>query len=62
MKLKNKKEDFLVCYQVHQVQLYQGINRAGEGAIAKRQGRGIARAGYGNEKCRKATTKNKWDF
>ena len=40
----------------------KGINRAGEGAIAKRQGRGIARAGYGNEKCRKATTKNKWDF
>ena len=25
------------------------INRAGEGAIAKRQGRGIVRAGYRNE-------------
>ena len=27
----------------------KGINRAGEGAIAKRQGRGIVRAGYGNK-------------
>ena len=25
----------------------RGINRAGEGAIATRQGRGIVRAGYG---------------
>ena len=34
----------------------KGINRAGEG---------IVRAGYGNKKGRKATTKchkNKWDF
>ena len=28
----------------------QGIDRAGEGAIAMRQGRGILRAGYGNKK------------
>ena len=32
----------------------KGINRAREGAIAKRQGRGVIRAGYGN--------KNKLDF
>ena len=40
----------------------KGMNRAGEGAIAKRQGRGIVRAGYGNKKGRKTTTKNKMDF
>ena len=40
----------------------KGINTAGEGAIAKRQGRGIVRAAYGNKKGRKATTKNKTDF
>ena len=40
----------------------KGINRAGEGAIAKRQGRGIVRAGYGNKKVRKTTTKNKNNF
>ena len=28
----------------------KGINRAGEGAIVKRQGRGIVRAAYGNKK------------
>ena len=28
----------------------KGINRAGEGAIVKRQGRGIVRAGHGNKK------------
>ena len=28
----------------------KGMNRAGEGAIAKRQGRGIVRASYGNKK------------
>ena len=39
-----------------------GVNRAGEGAIAKRQGRRILRAGYGNKKGRKATTKNKKNF
>ena len=39
----------------------KGINRAGVEAIAKRQGRGIVRAGYGNKKVRK-TTKNKMDF
>ena len=37
------------------------MNTAGEGTIAKRQGRGIVRAGYGNKKVRK-TTKNKMDF
>ena len=40
----------------------KGMNRAGEGAIAKRQGRGIVRAGYGNKKVRKTTTKNKKNF
>ena len=44
----------------------KGINRAGEGTIvksvgeetkSKRQGWGIVRAGYGNKKDRKATTK-----
>ena len=40
----------------------KGLNRAGEGAIAKRQGQGIVRAGYGNKKGRKATTRNKRDF
>ena len=48
----------------------KGMNRAGEGAIAKSisketkstsQGRGIIRAGYGNKKGRKAT-KNKMYF
>ena len=28
----------------------RGINRAGESALATRQGRGILRAGYGNNK------------
>ena len=47
MKLKNKKQDFIVCYKVQQVQFYQeilagkGINRAGDG---------ILRAGYGNKR------------
>ena len=47
MKLKKKKEDFIVCYQVHQVQLYQeilagkGINKAEEV---------IVRAGYVNKR------------
>ena len=49
----------------------KGINRAGEGAIAKniseetkskRQGRGIVRAGYGNKKVWKTTTKTKKNF
>ena len=49
----------------------QVINRAGVGAIAKsiseetklkRQDRGIVRAGYGNKKVQKTTTKNKMDF
>ena len=37
----------------------RGINRAGEGAIAKRQSRGIVRAVYGNER---QNHKNKMDF
>ena len=49
----------------------KGINRAGEGAIAKsvseetkskRQGRDIVRAGCGNKKVWKTTTKSKMDF
>ena len=40
----------------------KGINGAREVAIAKRQGRGIARAGYGNKNVRKSTTKNKKNF
>ena len=36
-----------------------GINRAGEGVIATRQGRGIVRARYGNKKGQK---NNKTDF
>ena len=40
----------------------KGINRAGERAIAKRQGRRIVRAGYGNKKVWKKTTKNKKNF
>ena len=49
----------------------RGVTRAGEGAIArsiseetkpKRQGREIVRAGYGNKKVRKATTKTKMEF
>ena len=40
----------------------EGINRAGEGGIAKRQGRWIVRAGYGNKKVRKTITKNKKNF
>ena len=40
----------------------KGINRAGEGGIAKRQGRWIVRAGYGNKKVRKTITKNKKNF
>ena len=35
------------------------INRAGEGAIAKRQGRGVIRTGYGNKR---QYYKNKMDF
>ena len=37
----------------------RGINRAGEGAIAKRQGRGVIRIGYGNKR---QDYKNKMDF
>ena len=37
----------------------RGINRAGEGAIAKRQGRGVIRTDYGNKR---QDYKNKMDF
>ena len=37
----------------------QRINRAGEGAIVKRQGRGVITAGYGNKR---QDHKNKMDF
>ena len=53
MKLINKNEDFLVCYQVHQVQVYkkilasEGINRAGEGIV--RAGYGIKRQDHENK-------------
>ena len=40
----------------------KGINRTGEGAIAKRKGQRIVRAGYGNKKVQKTTTKNKNNF
>ena len=40
----------------------KGINRTGERAIAKRQDRGIVRAGYGNKKVQKTTTKKKKNF
>ena len=40
----------------------KGMNRAEEGAIVKRQGRGIVRAGYGNKNVPKTTTKNKMNF
>ena len=38
------------------------INRAGEGPIFKRQGRGIVKSGYGNKKFLKTTIKNKNNF
>ena len=37
----------------------KGINRAEEGAIAMRQGRGVIRASYGNKR---QAHKNKMDF
>ena len=40
----------------------KGMNRTGEGAIAKRKVRGIVRASYGTKKVRKPTTKNKKNF
>ena len=38
------------------------INRAGEGPILKRQGRGIVKSGYENKKFLKTTIKNKNNF
>ena len=40
----------------------KGINRTGEGAIAKRQGRGIVRASYGNKRFEKQQQKRKRVF
>ena len=40
----------------------KGMNRAKKGTIAKRQGRGIVRAGHGNKKFRITTTKDKKNF
>ena len=40
----------------------KGINTSGEEMIAKRQSRGIVRAGYGNKKVRTTTIKSKRDF
>ena len=40
----------------------KGMNRDEEGAIGKSLGRGILRAGYGNRKVWKTTTRNKMDF
>ena len=40
----------------------KGINRAGEGVIAKTQGWGIVRGGSGNKKGWKTTTKNEKNF
>ena len=37
----------------------KGINRGGEGVIARKQGQGVVRAGYGNKKGQK---NNKIDF
>ena len=54
MKSKNKKEDFLVCYQAHQMQVYQKIfeqvekkTSKGRGAYTAGKGRGINKAGEG---------------
>ena len=40
----------------------KGTNRAEEEGILKRQGQEIVRAGYGNKKVPKTTTKNKKNF
>ena len=40
----------------------KGMNRAGEGAIAKKQGRGIVRAGYGNKKRSRNNNKKQKEF
>ena len=60
MKQKNKKEDFLVCYQVHQVLVHQDICqqvkesqeqvtkdlKIGFKDLQSKAGKGIIRAGY----------------
>ena len=67
MKQKNKKEDFLVCCWVHQVQVYQEIFELEKEYIEqekvkeqqqenRRAGEGIVRAGCGNN------SNNKMDF
>ena len=70
MKQKNKNEDFLVCYQVHQLQVlvYQeiinskGTIRAGEGAIAMTQGRKANMPGQGTIRAGKDTIRANQDF
>ena len=56
MKLKNKEKDFLVSYQLHQVQVYQEIFQQVKKYIT---GEGIVRAGYGNKKGQKKEKKKK---
>ena len=78
MKLKNKKDNFfsmllgkLGASLLGNILAGKGINRAGEGTIAKsiseetkskRQGRGIVKAGYGNKKFKKQQQKTKRIF
>ena len=52
----------LVASLLRNILARKQINRVGEGAIAKRQGRGIIRTGYGSKKVWKTTTKNKKNF
>ena len=72
MNLKNKKGGFLSILLgklgaslLGNILARKGVNRAGRRESrwvrSTSQGRGIARAGYGNKKVRK-TTKNKMDF
>ena len=66
MKLKNKKDNFfsmilgtLGVSLLRNILAGKRINRAGEGAIARRQGERVIRPGYGNKKGQK---NNKMDF
>ena len=51
--------NILAGWEINGAETSQGINRAGEGVIAKRQGRGILRTDYENKRGRKH---NKMDF
>ena len=51
--------NILAGWEINGAEKSQGINRAVEGAIAKRQGRRIVRADYKNKRGRKH---NKMDF